>query len=155
MSDNKTPSTASISLTSSTKISSANTRPSSPTSIIRKSFKGAAYMNIAGELEVHAKQELGHAFTLSFSIDNLGGMPAATNKHVKTSDKATDMLRFDLENEKETIRNDRRRVQQADELDEFALGEDIHEILRDQQDALNALATALGKNTPDPGVADA
>jgi bacterioferritin len=117
-------------------------------------LKGAAYMNIAGELEVHAKQELDHALKLSYWIDNFGGMPAVTHKPVKTSDKATDMLRFDLENEKETIRNYRRRVRQADELNEFALGEDLREILRDEQDHLNALATALGEDTPDPGIAD-
>ena len=64
------------------------------------------------------------------------------------------MLRFDLENEKETIRNYRRRVRQVDELNEFALGEDLREILRDEPDHLNALATALGIDTPDPGIAD-
>jgi len=117
-------------------------------------LKGAAYMNIAGELEVHAGEELKHALKLSYWIDLLGGMPAVTAKSVKTSEKATDMLRFDLENEKETIRNYRRRVKQADALDEFALSEDLRDILRDEQDHLNALATALGEDTPDPGVAD-
>jgi bacterioferritin len=111
-------------------------------------------MNIAGELEVHAGEELAHALKLSYWIDNLGGMPATTPKSVKTSDKAEEMLRFDLENEKETIRNYRRRVKQVDELNEFALGEDLREILRDEQDHLNALATALGIDTPDPGIAD-
>jgi bacterioferritin len=117
-------------------------------------LKGAAYMNIADELEVHAGEELRHALKLSYWIDLLGGMPATTPKSVKTSEKATDMLRFDLENEKETIRNYRRRVKQVDTLDEFALGEDLREILRDEQDHLNALATALGEDTPDPGIAD-
>ena len=111
-------------------------------------------MNIAGELEVHAGEELAHALKLSYWIDNLGGMPATKPKPVKTSDKAEEMLRFDLENEKETIRNYRRRVKQVDALDEFALGEDLREILRDEQDHLNALATALGIDTPDPGIAD-
>jgi bacterioferritin len=117
-------------------------------------LSGAAYMNIAGELEVHAGEELKHALKLSYWIDLLGGMPAVTAKPVKTSEKATDMLRFDLENEKETIRNYRRRVKQADALDEFALSEDLRDILRDEQDHLNALATALGEDTPDPGTAD-
>jgi len=117
-------------------------------------LKGAQYMNIAGELEVHAKEELAHALKLSYWIDFLGGMPAVTAKTVKTSDKATDMLRFDLENEKVTIRNYRRRVKQADALDQFALSEDLREILRDESDHLNALATALGEDTPDPGIAD-
>ncbi len=118
-----------------------------------QALKGAQYMNIAGELEVHAKEELGHALKLSYWIDFLGGMPAVTAKKVKTSEKATDMLRFDLENEKETIRNYRRRVKQADALDQFALSEDLREILRDESDHLNALATALGEDTPDPGIA--
>ncbi len=117
-------------------------------------LKGAAYMNIAGELEVHAKEELAHALKLSYWIDTFGGMPAVVPREVKTSEKAEQMLRFDLENEKETIRNYRRRVKQADFLNEFALGEDLREILRDEQDHLNALATALGIDTPDPGIAD-
>jgi bacterioferritin len=118
-------------------------------------LSGAQYMNIAKELEVHAGEELKHALKLSYWIDLLGGMPAVTAKTVKTSEKATDMLRFDLENEKETIRNYRRRVKQADALDEFALSEDLRDILRDEQDHLNALATALGEDTPDPGTAPA
>jgi bacterioferritin len=111
-------------------------------------LKGAAYMNIADELAVHAKEELKHSLKLSYWIDLLGGMPAVTAKPVKTSEKNDDMLRFDLENEKETIANYRRRVKQADAIDEFALSEDLREILRDEQDHLNALATALGEDTP-------
>jgi len=117
-------------------------------------LKGAQYMNIAAELQVHAGEELAHALKLSYWVDLLGGMPATQPKNVKTSDNAEDMLRFDLENEKETIRNYRRRIKQADELNEFALSEDLREIIRDEQDHLNALATALGINTPDPGIAD-
>jgi bacterioferritin len=116
-------------------------------------LKGAAYMNIAGELEVHAKEELAHALKLSYWIDLLGGMPTVNAKQVKKSEKAEEMLRFDLENEKETIRNYRRRIRQADALNQFALGEDLREILRDESDHLNALATALGEDTPDPGIA--
>src|SRR5579875_3341449 len=62
-------------------------------------LKGAAYMNIAAELAKHAEEELSHALKLSFWIDFLGGMPNVTPKPVKTSEKAEDMLRFDLENE--------------------------------------------------------
>jgi bacterioferritin len=119
-----------------------------------QTLKGAAYMNIADELEVHAKEELAHALKLSYWIDFLGGDPAVTAKEVKTSDKNDDKLRFDLDNETETIRNYTRRVKQADALNEFALGEDLREILRDESDHLNALATALGIDTPHPGIAD-
>src|SRR3984885_13099775 len=84
-------------------------------------LKGAAYMNIADELAVHATEELTHALQVANHIAYLGGMPSVTPKPVKTSEKAEVMLKFDLENEKETIRNYRRRVKQADELNEFAI----------------------------------
>ena len=117
-------------------------------------LKGAAYMNIAAELEVHAKQELDHALAIANHVDYLGGMPAVTPKPVKTSEKAEDMLKFDLENERVTIANYRRRVKQADELNEFAISESLRSILVDEQDHLIALATALGIDPPDAGIAD-
>ena len=117
-------------------------------------LKGAAYMNIADELAVHATEELSHALQVANHIDYLGGMPSVTPKPVKTSEKAEDMLRFDLENEKETIRQYRRRVKQADELNEFAITESLRNILVQEQDHLIALATALGVDPPDPGIAE-
>jgi len=117
-------------------------------------LKGAAYMNIADELAVHAKEELAHAIILSNQIDYLGGMPTVVPKPVKTSEKAEDMLRFDLDNENETIRNYRRRIKQCDELGEFATAEHIREILLQEQDHQIALATALGIDVPNVGIAD-
>ena len=117
-------------------------------------LKGAAYMNIADELAVHATEELAHAIILSNQIDYLGGMPTTVPKPVKTSEKAEEMLRFDLDNENETIRNYRRRIKQCDELGEFATAEHIREILLQEQDHQIALATALGINVPDVGIAD-
>lgn len=117
-------------------------------------LKGAAYMNIADELAVHAREELAHALKISNHIDYLGGMPSVTPKPVKTSEKAEEMLRFDLANEKETIRQYRRRVRQADELNEFAIAESLRDILIEEQDHLIALATALGIDPPDAGIAD-
>jgi bacterioferritin len=117
-------------------------------------LKGAAYMNIADELAVHAAEELAHALQVANHIDYLGGMPCVTPKPVKTSEKAEDMLRFDLENEKETIRQYRRRIKQSDELDEFAITESLRNILVQEQDHLIALATALGIDPPNPGIAD-
>jgi bacterioferritin len=117
-------------------------------------LKGAAYMNIAAELAVHAGEELAHAIILSNQIDYLGGMPTTVPKPVKTSEKAVDMLRFDLDNENETIRNYRRRVKQCDELGEFATAEHIREILLQEQDHQISLATALGIDVPDVGIAD-
>jgi len=117
-------------------------------------LKGAAYMNIAAELEKHAAEELKHALILSDQIDYLNGMPTVIPKPVKTSDKAVDMLRFDLDNENETIRQYRRRVKQCEELGETATAEYIREILLDEQDHQHALATALGIDVPNVGIAD-
>ncbi len=111
-------------------------------------LKGAAYMNIAGELEKHAHEELNHALVISNQIDFLGGMPSVTPKPVKTSDKATDMLHFDLNNETETIKQYRQRVNECEALGEYAIGEHIREILLDEQDHAIALATALGIDVP-------
>ena len=112
-------------------------------------LKGAEYMSIADELAVHATEELQHALTLANQIDYLGGMPKTTPKPVKTSDKAKDMLQFDLDNENETIRNYRVRVRQCEELGEYAMAEHIRQILVQEQDHQIALATALGKDVPD------
>ena len=111
-------------------------------------LKGAAYMNIAAELEVHATEELQHALVLSNQIDYLGGMPVVVPKPVKTSEKAEEMLRFDLDNENETIRNYRERIRQCDALGEYSTAEHIREILMQEQDHQIALATALGINVP-------
>jgi bacterioferritin len=112
-------------------------------------LKGAEYMDIADQLEIHAKQELDHALMISRQIDYLGKMPTVTPKPVRTSKNAKDMLRFDLENENETIRNYRDRIRQCESLGEFALAEQIRKILMQEQDHQIDLATALGVEVPD------
>ena len=111
-------------------------------------LKGAEYMNIADQLATHAQQELNHALTISRQIDYLGEMPTVTPKPVKTSEDAKEMLRFDLENENETIRNYRERVKQCEALGEFAMAEQIRDILVEEQDHQIDLATALGEDAP-------
>src|ERR1700730_1941758 len=111
-------------------------------------LKGAEYMNIAAELEKHAHEELSHALIIAKQIDYLGGMPAIHSKEVRTSENAKEMLRFDLENETETIRNYRARVRQCDALGEFAMAEHIREILMQEQEHQIDLATALGVYVP-------
>jgi bacterioferritin len=113
-------------------------------------LKGAEYMNIAAELEKHAAEELSHALIIANQIDYLGGMPAIQPKQVRTSENAKDMLRFDLENETETIKNYRERVRQCDALGEYAMAEHIREILMQEQEHQIDLATALGIPVPTP-----
>jgi bacterioferritin len=112
-------------------------------------IKGAAYMTIARELETHAKQELDHALVIAKQIDYLGGTPVVTPKPVKLADKAEALIRFDLQNETETIREYRDRVRQCEALGEFAMAEHIREILRVEQEHQIDLATALGEDPPD------
>jgi len=112
-------------------------------------LKGAAYMNIADQLQIHAKQELDHALILSRQIDYLGKTPTVVPKPVRISEDSKELLRFDLENENETIRNYRVRVRQCEALGEFALAEQIRQILMQEQDHQIDLATALGEDVPD------
>jgi len=111
-------------------------------------LKGAEYMNIANQLELHAKQELDHALIIARQIDYLGKMPVTTPKPVKTSEDPKEMLRADLKNEVETIRNYRERVRQCEQLGEYAMAEQIRQILVNEQDHQIDLATALGEDVP-------
>jgi bacterioferritin len=115
-------------------------------------LKGAEYMSIADQLETHAEQELKHALIISRQIDYLGKMPSVTPKPVRTSEKPKEMLRFDLENENETIRQYRERVRQCEALGEYAMAEQIRQILVEEQDHQIDLATALGEEVPDVGI---
>ena len=117
--------------------------------VYSQALKGAEYMNIADELELHAAQELQHALTIAKHIDYLGGMPTATAKAVKLSDDPKVMLRADLDNENDTVRNYRERLRECEELQEYAIAEDIREILRQEQEHQIDLATALGEDAPD------
>ena len=117
--------------------------------VYSQALKGAQYMNIATELEKHAGEELQHAVIIAKQVDYLGGMPTATALPVKLTDKAEEMLRADLKNESDTIRAYRERILQCEALGEYAIAEDIREILRQEQEHLIDLATALGEDAPD------
>src|SRR5438132_8361566 len=112
-------------------------------------LSGAEYMDIAAQLEIHAKQELDHALIISRQIDYLGKMPAVVPKPVRTSKNPKDMLRYDLDNENETIRNYRDRIRQCEAIGEYAMAEQIRQILMQEQDHQIDLATALGIEVPD------
>lgn len=112
-------------------------------------LKGAQYMNIAAELKIHAAEELSHALIIANQIDYLGGMPCTTPKPVKTSSKAEEMLQADLSNENDTIRRYRARIRQCEALGEYAMAEQIRNILIQEQDHQISLATALGIDVPD------
>lgn len=116
--------------------------------VYSNALKGAQWMSIADQLRLHAAQELQHALTIADQIDYLGAMPNAAPKEVKLSEKAEDMLRFDLDNETVTIKNYRQRVQQAEAVGHYALAELIRKIIVEEQDHQHDLATALGIDVP-------
>jgi bacterioferritin len=111
-------------------------------------LKGAEYMNIARELETHAVEELSHALQIAKQIDYLGGMPTVAPEPVKTSKKAREMLKFDLDNELLTIGNYRARIREAEALGEFGMCEVLREISKQEQEHAIDLATALGIEVP-------
>jgi|ERR1700722_2857851 bacterioferritin len=111
-------------------------------------LKGAAYSDIARELEAHAGEELAHAIKIAKQIDYLGGMPCGTPKPVKLSNDPIEMLRADLENERETVGRYRQRIRQAEAMGEFALSETLRAIIVQEQEHEIDLSDALGIGVP-------
>jgi bacterioferritin len=111
-------------------------------------LKGAAYTDIARELEAHAGEELAHAIKIAKQIDYLGGMPGVTPKLVKTSNDPVVMLRADLDNERITVENYRERIRQAEAMGEFALSETLRSIIAQEQEHEIDLASALDIEVP-------
>lgn len=113
-------------------------------------IKGAAYTDVARELEKHAGEELAHAIMIAKQIDYLGGTPTTTPKTVKLSNKPDELLRFDLENERETVAHYRQRIRQAEAMGEFALSETLRKIIAQEQEHEIDLCDALGIEVPKP-----
>lgn len=111
-------------------------------------LKGAAYTDIARELELHAAEELQHAIKIAKQIDYLGGRPCVTPKLVKTANDAVGMLCADLENERETITRYRERIRQAEAMGEYALSETLRQIIVQEQEHEIDLSAAIGINVP-------
>jgi bacterioferritin len=118
--------------------------------VYSQTIKGGKFQHIARELEKHASEELSHAILIAKQIDYLNGTPVVEPKPVKVSDKAEDMLRFDLKNEESTIMHYRKRIRQADAMGEYAISEVLREIIVQEQEHMTDLATALGIDNPDP-----
>ena len=116
--------------------------------VYSQTMKGAKFQHIAGELERHAGEELSHALIIAKQIDYFNGTPVTMPREVKLSDKAEDMLRFDLENERVTILAYRQRIRQAEAMGEYALSEVLREIIVQEQEHLTDLANALGIDNP-------
>lgn len=116
--------------------------------VYSQTMRGAKFQAVAAELELHATEELAHALQIAKQIDYFNGTPVTTARPVKMSAKPEDMLRFDLENETDTIKAYRQRIRQADAMGEFALGEVLRKIIAQEQEHLTDLAGALGIDNP-------
>jgi len=117
--------------------------------IYSQTLNKAQYMDIAAELEKHARQELDHALRIARQLDYFGAYPTHQPKPIEVSDDNEKMLWFDLQAEDETVQNYRERIRQAESLGEYGLAEELREIVRNEQEHQIDLATALGV-TPDP-----
>lgn len=111
-------------------------------------LKGPEYTDIARELEMHAGEELQHAIKIAKQIDYLGGVPGVTPKPVKSLSDAVQMLRADLENERDTVARYRERIRQAEAMGELALSETLRAIIVQEQEHEIDLAAALGIDVP-------
>ena len=116
--------------------------------VYSQTLRGAEFMSIAAELEKHAAEELAHALTIARQIDYLGGQPTTKVLPVVETDDARKMLRADLENENATVLNYRERIRECEAIGEYAIAEEIREILMQEQEHQIDLATALGKEIP-------
>lgn len=106
---------------------------------------GAAYGDIIKELKVHANEEVQHAMTLADQIDYLGGSPSVKVGEIHTSEDNDRMLQQDLDGEEDAIKRYKVRVEQAEQLKEFALAQQLRTILAVEQEHAMDIKQALGK----------
>jgi bacterioferritin len=106
---------------------------------------GAAYGDIIKELKIHANEEIGHAMILADQIDYLEGSPSVKVGPVHVSKDNEQMLKQDLDGEEDAIRRYKVRVEQAEQLKEFALAQQLRTILAVEQEHAMDLKQALGK----------
>ncbi len=112
--------------------------------IFSQALNGAKYMEIASILEGHAHEELEHAIAISKQLDFFGAYPTHAPAPVEVSEDNDEMLWADLKGEDDTVANYRIRIQQAQQMGEYALAETIQEIIKQEQDHQIELAAALG-----------
>lgn len=106
---------------------------------------GAQYGDIIKELKIHATEEFGHAMVLADQIDYLGGVPTVNVGPIHTSSDNVQMLEQDLDGENDAIARYKARIDQAEELKEFALAQQLRIILAVEQEHAMDLLQALGK----------
>ncbi len=105
---------------------------------------GASFGDIIKELKIHANEEIQHAMILADQIDFLGGKPTVNIGDIYTSDEPVTMLKQDLEGEEDAIKRYKLRIEQAEELKEYALAQHLRNILATEQEHAMDIRQALG-----------
>lgn len=82
---------------------------------------------------------------LADQIDYLGGSPGVAVGPIHTSKDNNQMLEQDLAGEEDAIKRYKARVEQAEQLKEFALAQQLRTILAVEQEHAMDLKQALGK----------
>jgi bacterioferritin len=108
-------------------------------------MSGAAYGDIIKELKIHANEEIAHAVILADQIDYLGGSPSVNVGKISTAKDNDEMLKQDLVGEEDAIKRYKMRVEQAEQLKEFALAQQLRTILAMEQEHAMDIKQALGK----------
>jgi bacterioferritin len=108
-------------------------------------MSGAANGDLIKELKIHANEEIQHAMLLADQIDYFDGFPSVIVGGVKTSGDNREMMQQDLEGEEDAIRRYKLRIDQAEQLKEFALSQQLRTILAMEQEHAMDLKQALGK----------
>lgn len=108
-------------------------------------MSGAAYGDIIKELKIHANEEIQHAIILADQIDYLGGKPTVKVDEIYTAEENEEMLKQDINGEEDAITRYKERVSQAEELTEYALAQQLRNILAMEQEHAMDLKQALGK----------
>lgn len=108
-------------------------------------MSGAQFGDIIKELKIHANEEIQHAVILADQIDYLEGKPSVGVGKIHVSEDNVEMLKQDLEGEEDAIRRYKIRIEQAEQLKEFALSQQLRTILAMEQEHAMDLKQALGK----------
>ena len=106
---------------------------------------GAMYGDIIKELKIHANEEIQHALILADQIDYLEGKPTVEVGDIHVSDEAEEMLSQDLDGELDAIKRYKIRIEQAEQLKEFALAQQLRAILATEQEHAMDIKQALGQ----------
>ena len=113
-------------------------------------LKGAEYMNIAKELEKHAAQELAHALK-HLQAHRLPRRHAGQRAQARQDPegRARHAARRPRQRERDRSATTASACAKPSPSSEYAIAEDIREILREEQEHQIDLATALGEEVPD------